>query len=955
MSSVATIRNTPGFYSKLEDGGLQPKQPTVDLNQQVLVFGTAENGPMYQPVSVDETNIMTLFGDPDKGTLVKGCSEAMQGSLEGTPNVVGVRIGGAYGQKPSLDLTNSDNKTALRLEGLYPTDLLNGLSIWTEPGGYIKIYNTISGNERTFTYDVTEPRSQSVDARSLTELALAINTDVELREIIKAVVYLQQAHFELDLSSADQDDVVNEATVDGVDYITGFSLKDVLADDSAPTPDASNMIDGSDKQFDSADCGMNIHEVEALYAFDYSGLQQFPQLKSRDRVTLPYRPHNAQFVAGTPDFKTLRTVKAYAGVSDFSGNGVSPLAQGYWQYRGVEITPAGGVVNASSCTLNFAAQARPDDVVTGSNGATIGFCKAQAVAVEDAATAVVTHGWGDLNGDDLDVSATDASGTALELTTDYTVEYAEDTVTLTFAAGYNGGDGNAVGGEIVTVIRDGNTHGDFGAGDATFDRTAMYFERLDTASGQWIPFKPVVSTATFETGTATITLANTLTGTQQTAGYEAVQNGMRIRVSFDTEITAMTEVASLTSLGTTLTNYFVRGNEIIFGGAHPAAFVFRTGKIVNYEVGANVELTDPYKGTFTFTDPNTRPKRTAVVGFKYTYEPAWPSLTSTAQSMQGGTNGTKLSKAQLYDEMNIALGYMNNYPTDYAVVKGAYLDDEKEGFNTVTGAPETINAQYHTLLGNWLLDVAENTRMAFGIMSLKPNTDFTEAGKATYIDRIVSEDLNDPRRAGNILPLIENPWMIQTALPTYFRHPRTGALYLADGDAAFAGFLASLNTNRSPLNKSFPLGAKPHWVPGKNFVKKMSEARVLTWDDLGSTVISDDFTMAAAGSDYERISTPRIVKEVQDAVRRVTMPFLGEGNESDPAKQQAMATAIDAVIQSFTGTKNRKLISGSFKFASTTAQQMRGDLLIKLYLMPIFCTRRIIVPTHVRRPDAQLS
>ena len=100
------VNNVVSYISD-EDSPIQaaPPDPTV-----ILLFGTAEQGPLYKPVSIDDSNIEDVFGsyvnDPYGDLMiVKGYKEIR--SVFPQARIRGVRVGNATRAK--LDLYENQN------------------------------------------------------------------------------------------------------------------------------------------------------------------------------------------------------------------------------------------------------------------------------------------------------------------------------------------------------------------------------------------------------------------------------------------------------------------------------------------------------------------------------------------------------------------------------------------------------------------------------------------------------------------------------------------------------------------------------------------------------------------------------------------------------------------------------------------------------------------------------
>ena len=98
-------------------------------------------------------------------------------------------------------------------------------------------------------------------------------------------------------------------------------------------------------------------------------------------------------------------------------------------------------------------------------------------------------------------------------------------------------------------------------------------------------------------------------------------------------------------------------------------------------------------------------------------------------------------------------------------------------------------------------------------------------------------------------------------------------------------------------------------------------------------------TAATVNSDYQRLTTIRIVNECVQRVRRVLTPFIGEGITT--SQMEAMQTSTDRVL---TDTIKDGLIQ-RFE-ASVTAsaiERVQGKANVELLLVPAFELRQIYV------------
>ena len=166
---------------------------------------------------------------------------------------------------------------------------------------------------------------------------------------------------------------------------------------------------------------------------------------------------------------------------------------------------------------------------------------------------------------------------------------------------------------------------------------------------------------------------------------------------------------------------------------------------------------------------------------------------------------------------------------------------------------------------------------------------------------------------------------------------RTGFGYVATAAPAYAGFYSTLQSKSAPTNKVFPGVQLPFRISNSKLDELAGLGFVMIADKAKGTVVSDAPTAARPNSDYRRLTTVRIVKDVIDAVRQAAEPFIGEAGGA--AQRAALKTAIDG--------KLTRLQQGQFiqrydlNVTATPAQQVQGDATIELNIVPAFELRQI--------------
>ena len=167
----------------------------------------------------------------------------------------------------------------------------------------------------------------------------------------------------------------------------------------------------------------------------------------------------------------------------------------------------------------------------------------------------------------------------------------------------------------------------------------------------------------------------------------------------------------------------------------------------------------------------------------------------------------------------------------------------------------------------------------------------------------------------------------------------TGFGYVATGAPAYAGFVSQLAPQSAPTNKVIPDIQMPF---------RMSKTRL---DDLVSvhytmfaarergTIVVDAPTAATVSSDYQRLTTIRIVNECVQRVRRTLEPFIGEGLSTP--QMEAMQTSTDRVLTD--AIKDGLLQRFEASVTATAIERVQGKANVELLLVPAFELRQIYV------------
>lgn len=427
-----------------------------------------------------------------------------------------------------------------------------------------------------------------------------------------------------------------------------------------------------------------------------------------------------------------------------------------------------------------------------------------------------------------------------------------------------------------------------------------------------------------------------------------------ISVSYDSEGYLLSECATLSACTASADwkSFFTYGKRIVFGSAQPTdiKIIYRTKR--SYIPGQDVTISDAENGVITFSNTAKIPDLPYSGSYpnrlhlKYTYEPEWPNITSTAQAMVGGTNGNSMSKSEQYDALDDAYELLENYSADIIVPMETYLDDTKTTYDDETGQAETINAGFATQFSTFLTNLHDNTGEAIGIMGVKRPTSVTLAGIADWVEKLTEISTTDTTRGANIMAALDDHRIQVIAIENVISHNEISTPYLSTCEAMYAGLIASLKPEVATTNKSMSGIYGTRYSLSNAQLDALTGSRYVTQrvGRNGRLVITSGVTAAASGSDYTRLSTVRIVNAALDMVRDAGDPFIGEPNND--RTRAALRTAIDKGLNAMKSAG--ALQSFRITLISTPTDQILGNVNVTLELVPAFETRRITATVKLR-------
>jgi len=948
----------PSTSTFIQDFGLNvTPQPTLK-NRRVVILGTAEDGPMYEPVLVDKPeDAEIVWGRSTQGELVRGVFECW-GAQEGNPNVVGVRIGNgikgtlevlesdSYGVNEEQPDNNGDGVTAITLEARFPGAIYNQVTAKYDDRRNVAIYNPKTGLTSTFSVDTKNPNNTSVDAHNVQELTDAINADRNLNSIIKATTSGILTDYEVKVRSTTNG--INQ-TSNGikVDLKKLMQVSGVVADEDnafmVPDPILPYGVTEEDagglalKNLTITNNLIVIDEIESVSTSEYSKLTF-----DGNTSAFEFNPLDGK---GTSRWDTIQALYDYDDdsqyMSDPSGNVVSefiysvdnalidqiPTDEDGLDQSGIfTITTPLPLDDSEEPWIPTTDGIALDWIATQSDysnyysATTSGYAEATCQGIEtkttDAGNELRPSGFVrvfvsddvDPNGNWTELPYHNESGVYIS---SFTAPTANDAGVATFSIGADAYLANSGGYESIY-----------------FSRTGNYADRVKFTNMA-----------------------------QLVDGDGGIREDVYIRIVANTVKGFVSEVENLPQLeanvSDNVTHYFVRGQEVLLNTPPPFPMIVNYGTRIVYEPDTNIAISDAVNGEITFTNPNLLPgpaggalqsDRDSSIRFRYTYLANFPAFTSAAVSIKDGTNGTKMTVKQKEVELRKAYNYLRDFESTLWVPMGAYIDSVKQDWNKTTGLKENQSNSYAIDLEEFLDELSINSIQPHAVLGVSQIPDDTLVARDEWVKNLTEVDINDPVRAANVMANIQSKYLSIAAFEPIFLNIGRGQPYSNNGQAAYAGMLSSLPYDISPTNKSIAgISATRKTFSIRQYEALNSMRYVAMRTRRGANpVIVNDVTAAPYGSDFISWSTYSITAEAADRVKRIAEAYLGRPNSVEI--RNAMDQDISEELQSMSG-----LQAYNFTLTSTIEQQVLGVVEIDLILVPIFTMKKIRTTVKLRK------
>jgi len=969
----------PSSSTILQDFGLAVTSPPTSRNRRVVIIGTAEDGPLYEPVVVDvPQDSEFVWGRQSQGDLVRGIFECWN-SQGDNQNVVGVRIGNAktslleLGEINSteIDEENSDtNITSLRLTGRFPGPIYDQITVQYDTGinhaGDVSIYNPKTGLYSYFTVDRQNPYNSSAQAHNIAELVDSINLDRNCSSVLTAEYDELNTNFELAISGTTPGVIQSETNV-------RFDLQRILAESGV-------IVDGDDAFLvTNPDLPYGLNDVDShknltiannlirLIDVETVGVSEWMKQDFKGNTTeLEFLPLDGK---GTARWDSIQAMKDYDGDSKWITNpsGEAVVSEFIYTVDNMLINeiPTDYKGYDEQNTFNFSIDLPFDDTESpyissapldsgvvrtylsgtlgyedyaGVGGVASGlFEDARCLGIEDKADEFTGEDYRPYGALRLWVSNDIApEGTWTELPYHpqsgvYISEFVEATA---------GSDAKAVfsiGTELYATMISGE-YVPSAALSGLFDGTASAEVSFDTG----IPNVDAVKWSN-------------MTDLIDTDGF--IKDQSFIRVTGNTVKSFISEVETLSQLeaiaSPTPTHYFIRGQEMILNSSAPFPMVFNYGTRIKYEIDTTVSLSDASAGEITFPDqyvlpgPGGGPLQNDVVShirFNYEYMPNWPAITSKAKSLYGGTTGSKITTKEREEEFRKAYDYLRNFEGDIWVPMGAYIDEIKQDYSETTGLLEDMTNSYAQDIEDFLEEQSINLYQPHAVLGVTTIDGTTLGERDAWVENLTEYDIDDPTRGANVMNSIQNKFMSVASFEPVFLNTGRGQPYSANGQAAYAGLIASLPYDISPTNKAIPGIYATRFPLSMGQLEALNGNRYVTLktSDVRTPVIVNDITAAPLGSDFVNWSIFSITKEAADRIKRLADNYIGRPNSIEV--RNALDQDISNILKGMAGVQ-----AFNFSIASTIEQQVLGVIEIDLVIVPVFTIKKIRTTIKLRR------
>jgi len=201
-----------------------------------------------------------------------------------------------------------------------------------------------------------------------------------------------------------------------------------------------------------------------------------------------------------------------------------------------------------------------------------------------------------------------------------------------------------------------------------------------------------------------------------------------------------------------------------------------------------------------------------------------------------------------------------------------------------------------------------------------------------YLDGTELED-----RGGHVIDIGQYISTVGAWLTVYNSYDTSGLGYITNFASSYSGMVAALDAKSAPTNKVVESVSLPFRISNIKMDALAGFRYIFCQDKAKGTVVADAPTAARPDSDYNRLTTVRIVKQVVDAVRLAADPFIGEAGGA--SQRAALQTAIENKLAAL--QKDGYIQRYELSVTATPAQIVQGQATVELVIVPAFELRQI--------------
>ena len=201
-----------------------------------------------------------------------------------------------------------------------------------------------------------------------------------------------------------------------------------------------------------------------------------------------------------------------------------------------------------------------------------------------------------------------------------------------------------------------------------------------------------------------------------------------------------------------------------------------------------------------------------------------------------------------------------------------------------------------------------------------------------FVDGVEQED-----RGGHVIDIGKYINVVGSWVTLYTAYDTSGLGYIASFAPFYAGFVSTLDAKSAPTNKVVPGIRLPFRISSSKLDQLAGMRYVFCADKPKGIVVADAPTAARPDSDYRRLTTVRIVKQVVDAMRGAADPFIGEAGGA--LQRAALRAACESALAKL--QKGGYIQRYELNITATAAQRVNGEATIELAIVPAFELRQI--------------